>query len=131
MIFNRLVFEYFRGDDCILEQEQMQRLTPDKQLRAYRHEGCLFAMNSYREYKYLNELWEEGKDPEKVWEWVSFGAEFSVYPTEVWIKLTIRWPHKPGLVVDLSWLVAKLVETGFLATYAWDMKLDEVMVKPL
>jgi glucose-1-phosphate cytidylyltransferase len=68
MIFNRLVFEYFRGDDCILEQEQMQRLTPDKQLRAYRHEGCLFAMNSYREYKYLNELWEEGKDPEKVWE---------------------------------------------------------------
>jgi hypothetical protein len=88
-------------------------------------------MDSYREYKYLNELWEEGKAPWKVWEWVSFGAGFSAPTTEVWIKLTIRWPHKPGLVVDLSWLVAKLVETGFLATYAWDMKLDEVMVKPL
>jgi glucose-1-phosphate cytidylyltransferase len=46
----------------------MQRLTADKQLRAYRHEGCLFAMDSYREYKYLNKLWEEGKDSEKVWE---------------------------------------------------------------
>ncbi len=131
MIFNRLVFEYFGGDDCILEQEQMQRLAAEKQLMAYRHEGCFFAMDSYREYKYLNELWEEGKAPWKVWEWVSFGAGFSAPTTEVWIKLTIRWPHKPGLVVDLSWLVAKLVETGFLATYAWDMKLDEVMVKPL
>jgi glucose-1-phosphate cytidylyltransferase len=68
MIFNRLVFEYFGGDDCILEQEPRQRLTADKQLRAYRHEGCFFAMDSYREYKYLNELWEEGKAPGKVWE---------------------------------------------------------------
>jgi glucose-1-phosphate cytidylyltransferase len=68
MIFNRLVFEYFGGDDCILEQEPMQRWAADKQLRAYRHEGCFFAMDSYREYKYLNELWEEGKAPGKVWE---------------------------------------------------------------
>jgi glucose-1-phosphate cytidylyltransferase len=45
----------------------MQRLTADKQLMAYRHEGLL-AMDTYREYKYLNELWEEGKAPEKVWE---------------------------------------------------------------
>jgi glucose-1-phosphate cytidylyltransferase len=46
----------------------MQRLTAEKQLMAYRHEGCLFAIDSYREYKYLNELWEEGKAPGKVWE---------------------------------------------------------------
>jgi glucose-1-phosphate cytidylyltransferase len=60
MIFNRLVLEYFGGDDCILEQEPMQRFAADKQLMAYRHEGYFFAMDSYREYKYLNELWEEG-----------------------------------------------------------------------
>jgi glucose-1-phosphate cytidylyltransferase len=46
----------------------MQRLTAEKQLMAYRHEGCFFAMDTYREYKYLNELWEEGKAPGKVWE---------------------------------------------------------------
>jgi hypothetical protein len=89
---------------------------------AYRHEDFFFARDTYREYKYLNELW-------KVWEWVSFGAGVSAHTTEVWIKLTIRWPQKPGFFVDLSWLVAKLVETGFLATDAWAMKLDEVMVK--
>jgi hypothetical protein len=89
---------------------------------AYRHEDFFFAMDTYREYKYLNELWQ-------VWEWVIFGAEFSVYPTEVWIKLTIKWPQKPDFFVDLSWLLAKLVETGFIATYAWAMKLSEVMVK--
>ena len=68
MIFNRLVFEYLRGDDCILEQKQMQRLAAKKQLMAYRHEGFFFAMDSYREYKYLNELWEEGEAAGKVWE---------------------------------------------------------------
>jgi len=69
MIFNRLVFEYLGGDDGILAQEPMQRLTAaEKQLRAYRHEGCLFAMESYREYKYLNELLQEGKAPWEVWE---------------------------------------------------------------
>lgn len=57
MIFNRLVFEYLGGENCILEQEPMQRLTVEKQLMAYRDEG-FFAMEAYREYKYLNELWE-------------------------------------------------------------------------
>jgi glucose-1-phosphate cytidylyltransferase len=66
MIFNRLVFEYLGGDNCILEQEARPRLVAKKQLMAYRHKGCFFAMDTYREYKYLNELWEEGKAPGKV-----------------------------------------------------------------
>ncbi|MEG4584052.1 glucose-1-phosphate cytidylyltransferase [Microcoleus sp. MOSTC5] len=67
MIFNRRVFEYLGGDDCILEQEPMQRLAAEGQLMAYRHEGFFFAMDTYREYKYLNELWDEEKAPWKVW----------------------------------------------------------------
>jgi len=68
MIFNRQVFEYFGGDDCILEQDPMQRWVAEKQLMVYRHEDFFFAMDTYREYKYLNELWEEGKAAGKVWE---------------------------------------------------------------
>ena len=68
MIFNRQVVEYFGGDDSILEQDPMQRWAAEKQLMVYRDEGCFFAMDTYREYKYLNELWEEGKAPGKVWE---------------------------------------------------------------
>jgi NDP-sugar pyrophosphorylase family protein len=34
---------------------------------AYRHHGFFFAMDTYREYQYLNELWASEKTPWKVW----------------------------------------------------------------
>jgi glucose-1-phosphate cytidylyltransferase len=33
----------------------------------YRHEGFFFAMDTYREYLALNELWDSGREPWKVW----------------------------------------------------------------
>jgi glucose-1-phosphate cytidylyltransferase len=66
MIFNRRVFDYLGGDDCVLEQEPMERLAREDQLMAYRHDGFFFAMDTYREYLYLNELWASGKAPWKV-----------------------------------------------------------------
>jgi glucose-1-phosphate cytidylyltransferase len=65
-IFRREVFDYLDGDDCVLEREPMERLARDGQLRAYRHEGFFFAMDTYREYKYLNDLWDSGKAPWKL-----------------------------------------------------------------
>jgi glucose-1-phosphate cytidylyltransferase len=68
-VFNRKVFDYLKdeGDECILERGPLERLTAAGELMAYRHEGFFFAMDTYREYKYLNELWESGKAPWKVW----------------------------------------------------------------
>ena len=67
-ILNRAVFQYLQdGDSCIFEREPMERLAREGQLAAYRHEGFFYAMDTYREYKYLNDLWNEGKDPWKVW----------------------------------------------------------------
>ncbi len=37
------------------------RLAAEGQLMAYRHGGFFFAMDTYREYKYLNELWNNGE----------------------------------------------------------------------
>jgi glucose-1-phosphate cytidylyltransferase len=68
MVLNRRIFDYLGGDDCVLEQEPLQRLAEEGQLMAYRHEGFFFAMDTYREYKYLNELWDNGEAPWKVWE---------------------------------------------------------------
>ncbi|NJK69045.1 MAG: glucose-1-phosphate cytidylyltransferase [Microcoleus sp. CSU_2_2] len=68
MILNRRIFDYLGGDDCVLEEEPLQRLAEDGQLMAYRHDGFFFAMDTYREYKYLNELWDNGEAPWKVWE---------------------------------------------------------------
>lgn len=66
-VFNRRVLEYLTGDDCVLEREPLERLALDGQLMAYRHEGFFFAMDTYREYKALNEMWASGKAPWKVW----------------------------------------------------------------
>jgi len=66
-VFNRRVLSYLGGDDCILEREPLDRLAAEGELMVYRHEGFFFAMDTYREYKLLNELWEQGAAPWKVW----------------------------------------------------------------
>jgi glucose-1-phosphate cytidylyltransferase len=67
-VFERKVFDYLRADDdCIMEREPLERLAADGQLMAYRHEGFFFAMDTYREYLYLNEQWAAGQAPWKVW----------------------------------------------------------------
>jgi glucose-1-phosphate cytidylyltransferase len=67
LVFNRPVFDYMSGDDCILEREPLERLAREGQLMAFRHEGCFYAMDTYREYEALNEIWNSGNAPWKVW----------------------------------------------------------------
>ncbi len=67
-VLNRKVFDYISGDDCIFEREPLERLAAEGQLAAFCHDGFFFAMDTYREYKYLNEVWDSGKAPWKVWE---------------------------------------------------------------
>jgi len=62
------VLDLLTGDDCVFEQEPLQALAAQGQLMAFPHEGFFFAMDTYREYKYLNELWASGKAPWKVWD---------------------------------------------------------------
>lgn len=66
-VFDRRVLTYLGGDDCVLEREPLERLAREGQLMAYRHEGFFFAMDTYREYKLLNELWDRGEAPWHVW----------------------------------------------------------------
>jgi glucose-1-phosphate cytidylyltransferase len=67
-VFDRRVFEYLDADDsCILERRPLERLADDGQLVAYCHDGFFFAMDTYREYLQLNEMWNKGQAPWKVW----------------------------------------------------------------
>ena len=68
MVLNRKVFDYLENGDCMLEREPLERIAAEGQLMAYHHEGFFYAMDTYREYLYLNELWVSGKAPWKVWE---------------------------------------------------------------
>jgi glucose-1-phosphate cytidylyltransferase len=67
-VFNRRVFDYLNEDpDCVLEREPLERLAEAGELMAYRHDGFFYAMDTYREYAYLNELWNSRKAPWCIW----------------------------------------------------------------
>lgn len=67
-VFNRGVFDYLSADPgTILEREPLERLARAGELMAYRHEGFFYAMDTYREYLYLNDLWNRGEAPWAVW----------------------------------------------------------------
>jgi glucose-1-phosphate cytidylyltransferase len=66
-VFEPGVFDYLSGDDCILEREPLENLAADGQLKAFRHHGFFYAMDTYREYQYLSELWSTGRAPWRVW----------------------------------------------------------------
>jgi len=64
---NRGVFDYLGDDSTIFERDPMERLVADGQLMAYRHDGFFYAMDTFREYQHLNELWSRGEAPWRVW----------------------------------------------------------------
>ena len=65
-IFEPEVLGYLT-DDCVLEQEPLEHLARDGQLMAYRHDGFWQPMDTYREFQMLNEMWDQGNAPWKVW----------------------------------------------------------------
>ena len=64
--FEPTVFDHLR-DDSVLEREPLESLAADGQLRAYRHEGFWDCMDTYKDAVLLNDLWERGDAPWKVW----------------------------------------------------------------
>ncbi|MDZ7372421.1 MAG: glucose-1-phosphate cytidylyltransferase [candidate division KSB1 bacterium] len=62
------VFDYIDGDDTQFEREPLERLARDGQLMAYRHTSFWACMDTLRDKKRLEELWQSGKAPWKIWE---------------------------------------------------------------
>jgi glucose-1-phosphate cytidylyltransferase len=56
------------GEDSILEREPLERLAADGQLFAFRHEGFWDCMDTYKDAVALNDLWEQGDPPWRVWQ---------------------------------------------------------------
>ena len=58
---------YIDGDRTSFERDPLERLAKDGQLMAYRHYSFWQCMDTLREKRLLNELWETGRAPWKVW----------------------------------------------------------------
>ena len=60
------VFDYL-AEDTVLEREPLERLAADGSSRAYRHEGFWDCMDTYKDAVLLNDLWDTGEPPWRVW----------------------------------------------------------------
>ncbi len=61
------VIDLIAQDSTCWELEPMARLAADNQLRAFEHNGFWQPMDTLREKKLLESLWDSGKAPWKVW----------------------------------------------------------------
>jgi glucose-1-phosphate cytidylyltransferase len=61
------VFDYIDSDETAFEREPLERLAREGQLAAYRHEGFWQCMDTLRDKKLLERLWDTGKPPWKTW----------------------------------------------------------------
>lgn len=62
------VIDYIEGDETQWERGPMQRLARDGQLMAFRHSGFWQCMDTLRDKRLLQELWESGDPPWRVWD---------------------------------------------------------------
>lgn len=67
-VFNQEVFDYLEDENTILEGKPLERLAADGQLMAYQHEGFWQCMDTLRDKKRLEELWQEDTAPWRVWD---------------------------------------------------------------
>lgn len=61
------VFDYFSGDETVLEQEPLMQLAHQGKLTAYRHDSFWQNMDTLRDKNYLENLWASTKAPWKIW----------------------------------------------------------------
>jgi glucose-1-phosphate cytidylyltransferase len=66
-VLNRKVLDYVDGDATLWEREPMERLAKAGELMAYRHEGFWQPMDTLREKRLLDDLWNSGHAPWKMW----------------------------------------------------------------
>jgi glucose-1-phosphate cytidylyltransferase len=59
--------DYIDGDETVWEQEPLQRLAADGRLAAYRHRGYWQPLDTLRDKMFLEQEWQSGTPPWKVW----------------------------------------------------------------
>ena len=66
MVMRPEIFDYI-GGDYMLEQEPMDKLIQNGEVMAYKHNGFWQCMDTIRDKRKLESLWNTGKAPWKLW----------------------------------------------------------------
>jgi glucose-1-phosphate cytidylyltransferase len=67
-VFDHRIWDYLGDDEqLVFERGPLSGLARDGQLIMYEHDGFWQPMDTYREWRILNELWASGEAPWRVW----------------------------------------------------------------
>jgi glucose-1-phosphate cytidylyltransferase len=66
-VLSPTVLDLLDGDDCVWERGPLETLAESGELAAYQHHGFWQAMDTLRDKTHLEELWQSGQAPWKVW----------------------------------------------------------------
>jgi len=61
------VVDLIAGDLSVWEREPLEQLASDRELVAFEHQGFWQCMDTMRDKMYLQDLWQSGSAPWKVW----------------------------------------------------------------
>lgn len=67
MVLEPEVFNYLDGDSSVLEVDLLEKLSLEKQLVAFRHNGFWQCMDTLRDKRQLEAAWHSDAPPWKVW----------------------------------------------------------------
>lgn len=103
-VLNAKAIDYAEGDESVWERDAVEALVIAGQLMGYRHPGFWSCMDTVKEKNMLEELWNSGKAPWKIWDpqlgRARRGNTTSAGPTPVpstpiTAKGHLAHPHKP------------------------------------
>jgi glucose-1-phosphate cytidylyltransferase len=67
-VLSSKVVDQITGDETIWEREPLERLAREGELSAFLHKGFWYAMDTLRDKNYLEQLWQSGTAPWKIWD---------------------------------------------------------------
>jgi glucose-1-phosphate cytidylyltransferase len=68
MVLEPTMFDLIDGDDTVLEKAPFERLAASGQMRTFKHHGFWQCMDSQRDKQVLQDLWNSGRAPWKLWD---------------------------------------------------------------
>jgi glucose-1-phosphate cytidylyltransferase len=66
MVLEHEVFNYIHRDEDVMFEETLQKIAEDGKLGYYIHDGFWHAMDTYKDYVEMNEMWQ-GEPKWKIW----------------------------------------------------------------
>lgn len=65
-VFEPAIFNYLKDDQTVMESDALEQLAREDQLVAYKHDGFWQCMDTLRDKRYLESLWQGGTAPWKI-----------------------------------------------------------------